>query len=321
MFIKKENCNIVNKLCSKNFFIQNKAMITFLALFFVMSAFNPYFLTIENLLLVLQQSSINSIIAVGMMFVILTRGIDLSVGSSLALSAMFCASMVYNGFNLVIVFILTLFIGIFLGFISGIIVVKGQVQPFIATLVTMTLFRGLTLLYSQGYPIAAISDKFECIGNGRFFGVPIPVIITAIVYFLAYFILKYTRFGRYVYAVGSNEEATKLAGINISKIKLYVYMICGLLSSLAGLILVSRLSSSQPTAGIGYELDAIAAVVLGGTSLFGGKGNIIGTLMGSLIIGLIGNSLNLLDISSYYQLIVKSIVILIAVLFDFKSRN
>jgi ribose transport system permease protein len=319
--MKKKNFNLVSKMCSKEFLIENKAIVTLLVLFCIMSLCNSYFLTVENLLLVLQQSSINSIIAVGMMLVILTKGIDLSVGSILALSGMLCASMVHSSINIVLVITCTLLIGSSLGFISGIIVVKGQVQPFIATLITMTLFRGLTLLYSQGYPIAAISDSFDYIGNGRLFGIPIPVLITLVIYLLGLCMLKYMRFGRYIYAVGSNEEATKLAGINVSNIKLYVYILCGFLSSLAALVLTSRLSSAQPTAGVGYELDAIAAVVLGGTSLFGGKGSIVGTLVGSLIIGLIGNSLNLMDISSYYQLVVKSIVILIAVLFDFKLKS
>ena len=321
MFRKNLSNYIVKHCLNKEFFIENKALTTLIFLIAVMAISNPYFLTWSNGLLILQQTSINAIIAVGMTFVILTRGIDLSVGSVLSLSGMLCASMVYHGIPIIIVIPLTMLMGALMGLVSGFIIVKGSVQPFIATLITMTLFRGLTMVYSQGYPISAESYLFECIGNSRFLGLPISVIIMVIVFSLAFYILKHTCFGRYVYALGGNEEATRLAGIQVGKVKLYVYIISGTLAALSAVILTARLSSAQPTAGNGYELDAIAAVVLGGTSLFGGKGKIIGTLMGALIIGLISNALNLMDVSSYYQLIVKAIVILIAVLFDFKLKK
>lgn len=312
---------IVKRCLNKEFLVENKAAITLVLLIGVMSLCNPYFLTWHNGLLILQQTSINAIIAVGMTFVILTRGIDLSVGSVLALSGMFCASMVCYDLPIIAVVSLTMLIGATLGLISGVIIVKGNVQPFIATLITMTLFRGVTMVYSQGYPIPAISFSFEHIGNSRFLGIPVSALIMAMVFVAAFYVLKYTRFGRYIYALGGNEEATRLAGIRVDRVKLSVYVISGILAALAAVILTARLSSAQPTAGTGYELDAIAAVVLGGTSLFGGKGKVVGTLMGALIIGLVSNALNLMDVSSYYQLIVKAVVILIAVLFDFKLKH
>ena len=313
--------HLVKRCLNKEFLVEYKAAITLVFLVGIMSVFNPYFLTWNNGLLILQQTSTNAIIAVGMTCVILTRGIDLSVGSVLALSGMFCASMVYHDMPIIVVISVTMLIGGLLGSISGLIIIKGNVQPFIATLITMTLFRGLTMVYSQGYPIPAVSPSFEYIGNSRFCGIPISVLIMMTVFMMAFYVLKYTRFGRYVYALGGNEEATRLAGIHVDKIKLSVYVISGVLAGLAALILTARLSSAQPTAGTGYELDAIASVVLGGTSLFGGKGKIMGTLMGALIIGLISNALNLMDVSSYYQLIVKAVVILVAVLFDFKLKH
>ncbi|WP_116964150.1 ribose ABC transporter permease [Fastidiosibacter lacustris] len=309
------------KFLSKQFLIEYKAAIVLIIMVIVMSCLNEYFLTWSNILVVLQQTSVNAIIAVGMTFVILTKGIDLSVGSVLALCGMICAFLLYWECPLYIVIPLTILVGIVLGAISGIIVTKGVVQPFIATLITMTLFRGLTMVFSNGYPVATSSDAFAVIGTWRLFGVPVSVYITAMIFGSAFYILKYTRFGRYVYATGGNEEAAKLAGIRINNIKLAVYVISGALAAVAAMVITSRLSSAQPTAGTGYELDAIAAVVLGGTSLFGGKGKIIGTLMGALIIGLLSNALNLMDVSSYYQMIVKAFVILIAVLFDFKVKN
>lgn len=197
-------------------------------------------------------------------------------------------------------------------------------QAFIATLVAMTLVRGLTLVYTDGRPISTgftdVADNFATIGTGYLLGVPVPVWIMAITFLAAWYLLNHTRLGRYIYALGGNEAATRLSGINVDRIKITVYALSGLLSALAGLIVTSRLSSAQPTAGAGYELDAIAAVVLGGTSLMGGKGSIIGTLLGALIIGFLNNALNLLDVSSYYQMIAKALVILLAVLIDTKRK-
>jgi len=220
---------------------------------------------------------------------------------------------------------LTLGAGALLGGVSGLIIAKGKVQAFIATLVTMTALRGVTMVYTEGRPISTGfsegSDHFAWLGTGYLLGLPVPIWLMAIVFLLAWYLLNHTRLGRYIYALGGNESATRLSGINVARVKLAVYGLCGMLSALAGLIVTSRLSSAQPTAGMGYELDAIAAVVLGGTSLMGGKGRIMGTLIGALIIGFLNNALNLLDVSSYYQMIAKASVILLAVMVDNKSNR
>ena len=264
--------------------------------------------------------AIVSIIAVGMTFVILIAGIDLSVGSVLALTGAIAASLVGSEYPILLVIPAVLVLGTLLGGISGAIVAKGKVQAFIATLVTMTLLRGVTMVYTDGRPISTgfsdAADQFAFLGTGYLLGIPVPIWLMAIVFAVAWYILKHTRIGRYIYALGGNEAATQLSGINVNKIKIFVFAVSGFLSALAGLIVTSRLSSAQPTAGVSYELDAIAAVVVGGTSLMGGKGRVMGTLIGALIIGFLNNALNLLDISSYYQMIAKALVILVAVLAD-----
>lgn len=306
-----------------SYLIEQKALIALAILVIVVSFLNPHFFSVGNLLNIFRQTSINAIIAVGMTAVILTAGIDLSVGSVLALCGAVAASMVAAQWSIFIVIPATLLLGLLLGSISGLIVAKGKVQPFIATLVMMTLLRGATLVYTDGRPIATgFSDNanaFAWFGIGRVFGIPAPIWIMAFVFLIAWALLHHTRWGRYVYALGGNEAATRLSGIRVDRIKIMVYGVAGLLSALAGIIVTARLSSAQPTAGTGYELDAIAAVVLGGTSLAGGKGKIIGTLLGALIIGFLNNALNLLDVSSYYQMIAKALVILAAVLVDRKA--
>ncbi|RQW64945.1 ribose ABC transporter permease [Vibrio viridaestus] len=312
------------KLFSKAWLIEQKSLIALLFLIVVVSFLNPNFFTVDNILNILRQTSINAIIAVGMTLVILTAGIDLSVGSVLALCGAFAATMVQMEWPTFITLVVTLGAGAVLGGISGLAIAKGKVQAFIATLVTMTLLRGVTMVYTDGRPISTgftdAADAFAWFGTGYLFGIPVPVWLMAFVFAGAWYLLNHTRFGRYVYALGGNESATRLSGINVDRVKLGVYAICGLLSALAGLIVTSRLSSAQPTAGMGYELDAIAAVVVGGTSLMGGKGKITGTLIGALIIGFLNNALNLLDVTSYYQMIAKALVIFLAVLVDNKNK-
>jgi len=273
----------------------------------------------------LRQTSINAIIAAGMTFVILTGGIDLSVGSILAICGAVSASMLAGGVNGYVVLIVTLILGTILGAISGSFISYGKLQAFITTLVAMTLLRGATLVFTNGKPISmGFGDNamlFDTIGGGYLLGIPVPIYIMVVVFVICNYILKNTKFGRYVFAVGGNEEATKLSGINVEKLKVKVYAISGGLAALAGIIITSRLGSAQPTAGTGYELDAIAAVVLGGTSLSGGVGSISGTITGALIIGVLGNALNLLDVSSYYQMMIKALVILAAVLIDRKTNK
>lgn len=288
----------------------------------VISIMSPNFLTIHNIFNVLRQVSINALIAFGMTFVILTGGIDLSVGSILALTGAVTAGFLAGGMDPILAMSLGLLLGAVLGAINGIIIAKGKVAPFIATLATMTIYRGLTLVYTEGKPISGLGDSlsFQLLGKGYFLGIPVPIVTMILAFAILYFILKKTTFGRRVYAVGGNEEASKLSGINTDRIKIYVYSLTGALAALAALILTSRLNSAQPTAGNMFELDAIAAVVLGGTSLTGGRGWIVGTVIGALIIGVLNNGLNLIGVSSFFQQVVKGLVILVAVLLDRKKE-
>lgn len=260
-----------------------------------------------------------------MTFVILTGGIDLSVGSILGFSGAIAASLVVSGQNIVLAVIAAIAVGAGIGFINGLVISKGKLQPFIATLASMTILRGATLVFTDGKPITTGTTEgalaFGKIGGGSILGIPTPALMMIIAFLVCAYILNQTRMGRYTYALGGNEEATKLSGLNTDKIKIFAYTMSGVLAAIAGIIITSRLFSAQPTAGDGYELDAIAAVVLGGTSLSGGKGKITGTIIGVLIIGILSNALNLLDVSSYYQMIAKGIVILIAVLADRKGAK
>ena len=296
-------------------------LLALLLIVVVITILEPSFMTTTNVLNVLRQVSISALIAFGMTFIILTGGIDLSVGSTLALTGAIAASMLASGMDPVFVMLVTLLLGAVLGMINGVIIAKGKVAPFIATLATMTIYRGLTLVYTDGSPISGLGDSitFQMVGKGYFFGIPVPVLTMLIAFFALWFILHKTTFGRRVYAVGGNENASRLSGINTDRVKIMVYSLTGMLAALSAIILTSRLNSAQPTAGTSYELDAIAAVVLGGTSLTGGKGWIFGTLVGALIIGVLNNGLNLIGVSSFFQQVVKGVVILIAVLIDRKK--
>lgn len=297
------------------------SLVGLLLIIVVLSVTADNFLSVNNLLNVLRQVSINALIAFGMTFVILTGGIDLSVGSILALSSALSAGMMAGGMDTWLAVILGLAAGMVMGAVNGFLVAKGRLAPFIVTLATMTVFRGLTLVYTDGKPITGMNKDFAMLGKGYFLQIPMPIIWMVISFAVLYIILRHTTFGRRVYAIGSNEEATWLSGISTSKVKIFVYAISGLLAAISGMILTSRLNSAQPTAGTSYELDAIAAVVLGGTSLSGGKGWIVGTLIGAVIIGVLDNGLNLLNVSSFYQQVVKGAVILVAVLLDRSKKN
>lgn len=298
-----------------------KSGIGLIGLIIILSFLSEYFLTLPNLLNVARQVSINAILAFGMTFVILTGGIDLSVGSILALTATITAKLLATGYHPVIAIAVGLIAGIVLGLLSGVLIAKGKMAPFIVTLGMMTIARGFTLILADGRPISGFAKSFRFLGAGYIGRVPFPVLIMIVIFVICFIVLKKTTFGRYVYAVGGNEKATKLSGINIDTIKMGVYALSGLLAAISGIILTSRLNSAQPTAGTGYELDAIAAVVLGGTSLAGGQGGVIGTIVGALIIGILNNGLNLLDVSSFYQLVAKGAVILIAVFLDRRSQG
>ena len=299
------------------------AQIALAVLVLMVCIISPEFRSLHNILSLLRQSAINGIIAFGMTCVILTGGIDLSVGSVLCLSSLLCASMIKTGIPAFWAMSATLLIGLAQGGVNGLMIVRGKLQPFIATLVSMTAYRGIAMIFSNGRPISNLGKSMLLynLGKGSLLGIPVPVLLFALLFTIFYILLKHTVFGRQIYATGSNSKAALLAGISVDKVRFIVYGISGFTSALTGLILVSRLSSAQPTMGTGFELDAIAAVALGGTSMSGGRGKILGTLTGVLIIATLNNSMNILGISSYYQQVAKAVVILLAVLSDKKKGS
>lgn len=307
------------------FLSRNKPLVGLIVLMAVVAILSPSFLTVDNLLNILRQTSINAVIAVGMTYVILSGGIDLSVGSVLAFCGAVCAWLVAGDMSIWLAIPISLLLGAGLGAVNGVVIGTGGVQPFVATLVAMTMLRGATLVFTDGRPITtgtgAAADAFWSVGGGYLLGIPVPVVIAGVVFAVCGLVLTRTRFGRYTYAVGGNEVVARLSGIRVNLEKTTIYALSGLLAALAGVILTARLESAQPTAGAGYELDAIAAVVVGGTSLSGGKGTLFGTLVGALIIGVLNNALNLMDVSSYYQMIAKGAVILLAVLADSRKSS
>lgn len=275
------------------------------------------FLTISNWTIIITQVSINALLAFGVTFVIITGGIDLSVGSIVAVAGVVAALLASQAdFPLVVPVLGGLIAGLVFGFINGLIITKSKIAPFIVTLGIMTIGRGLALILSKGRPISNLSDSFNFIGGGDVFGIPFPIIVLIIVFIISYLLLKNTVFGRYVYAIGGNEQAAWASGINVNKIKMSVYALCGTLAGLAGILLTSRITTGQPNAGAGFELDAIAAAIIGGTSTSGGTGTIMGTLIGALLIGVINNGLDLLNVSSYYQQVIMGAIIIGAVLLD-----
>jgi len=304
----------------KKFASKNTALIGLLVLMIIVTMIDTTFIQISNLSNVLRQVSINGLIALGMTLVILIGGIDLSVGSVFGLTGAILAGMLMAGFNPVLALIIVLILGILLGSLNGLLIAKGKLQAFIATLGTMAIFRGILQVYTDGRPITGFDSNFiDYIGRGYLLGIPVPTIILIVATLIMIFITKKTVFGKEIYAVGGNQRAAVLSAINVDKVKIKVYAISGLLTTISGVILLSRLNSAQPTAGNAYEMDAIAAVVLGGTSMAGGKGRITGTFIGILMIGVISNALNILNVSSFYQNIVKGVVILLAVLIDRKK--
>lgn len=304
----------------KKFASKNTALIGLLVLMIIVTMIDTTFIQISNLSNVLRQVSINGLIALGMTLVILIGGIDLSVGSVFGLTGAILAGMLMAGFNPVLALIIVLILGILLGSLNGLLIAKGKLQAFIATLGTMAIFRGILQVYTDGRPITGFdSDFIDYIGRGYLLGIPVPTVILIVATLIMIFITKKTVFGKEIYAVGGNQRAAALSAINVDKVKIKVYAISGLLTTISGVILLSRLNSAQPTAGNAYEMDAIAAVVLGGTSMAGGKGRITGTFIGILMIGVISNALNILNVSSFYQNIVKGVVILLAVLIDRKK--
>ena len=282
----------------------------------LLTILTPDFLTVSNLLNVLQQTSINAVIAIGMTFVILSGGIDLSVGSLVALSGVALAYSLQAGAPLPLAIAAGLAAGSAAGLVNGLLITRGKLPPFIATLGMMSVARGITLFWTDGRPVSGFDAAFRSLATGRVLMVPAPVLIAALLYLAAHLVLTRTRFGLYVYAIGGNEEATRLSGVGVRFHKTMVYVLAGLMSAVASVILTARLNSAQPIAGMMYELDAIAATVIGGTSLLGGSGTIGGTLIGALVMGVLRNGLNLLGISSFLQQVVIGLVIIAAVLVD-----
>lgn len=304
-----------------------QSLIALVLLCIGISLMSDKFLTVDNAWNVMRQISVNICISVGMTLVVLTSGIDLSVGSVLAFCGAITAGLLksgielpsnnlYVGFTMLGAILVGLIAGALLGLFNGWTITRFKVPPFVATLAMLTIARGLTLLWTKGFPISNLGDSFAYIGTGWFLGIPLPVWISVLVIVSAVVITQKTALGRYIYAIGGNEHASKLSGININKVKLIVYSIAGALAAVGGIIVTSRLDSAQPNAGISYELDSIAAVVIGGTSLSGGRGTIMGTVLGAIIIGVLNNGLVLLNVSPFWQQVVKGGVILLAVIID-----
>lgn len=311
----------------KTTLLRFQSLIALFLMCLVLSFLSDKFLTVDNTWNVMRQISVNVTISVGMTLVILTAGIDLSVGSILALCGAITAGLLRNGIeipgaNLYVGFTLLggLLVGMLagagLGWFNGWTITRFKVPPFIATLAMLTIARGLTMLWTKGYPVTGLGEKFAFIGTGWFLRIPVPVWISALIVLMAVGITNKTRLGRYIYAVGGNESAARMSGLNIKKIKIIVYSISGILAAIGGIMVTSRLDSAQPNAGMSYELDSIAAVVIGGTSLSGGKGTIMGTVQGALIIGVLNNGLVLLNVSPFWQQVIKGLVILGAVIVD-----
>ena len=322
--LNKQNSHNKNQLKDNfiNVLSKFKAGIGLMILVIFLSFASDYFLTFNNILNVLRQVSIIGIVAYGMTFVILSGGIDLSVGSVLALSSAITAGVMSSTHSFLLAVLAGLATGAVMGTFTGFLVSKAKMPSFIVTLAMMSIGRGLTLIYTGGRPISeGFTDLFNYIGGGYIGPIPFPVILLIILLGIGYLVLNNTPYGRYIYALGGNEDATRLSGINTDKIKMTVFTISGIMAAVSGIVLASRLGSAQPQAGTGYELDAIATVVLGGTSLAGGQGGIIGTLMGALIIGVLNNGMTLLGVSSFFQQVVKGLVILLAVYIDRRTRE
>ena len=282
----------------------------------VLSLLSSHFFTTENLLNVSLQASITAIVAVGMTFVILSGGIDLSVGSVVAVAGIATTSALAGGHGYVAAIVGGIAVGLVSGAFAGGIVTRLRVAPFIVTLALMTVWRGLAFVITEGRPVWDLPAGFASLGGARLLGIPVPSVVMGLVFVTAHVALRHTRWGRRLYAVGGNPEAARLAGIATERVVASAYVLCGGLAALGGILLASRMNSGQPNAGLMLELDVIAAVVVGGTSLSGGRGSVLGTFLGTMLIAILRNGLNLLDVNSYVQQVVVGAVILLAVLLD-----
>jgi ribose transport system permease protein len=287
----------------------------------VFSALSPVFLTAPNWINILQQSSINAAIALGMTLVIISGGIDLSVGPTAALSAVIGASLMVSGVPVPLAIMASLGVGMLCGLFNGVLVAYAGLQPFIVTLGGLSLYRALALIYTGGNPVFGIPPEFRALTNGTVFGVPNPVVAVAIIALILWVVLNKTPLGEYILAVGGNEEAARIAGVPVAKTKVATFVISGTLASNAALILVGRLGAAEPTIGNLWELDAIAAAAIGGASLMGGKGSIVGTIIGAIILGALRNGLTLMNVQAFYQLLATGVIIIVAMLIDRATRG
>lgn len=288
----------------------------------ILSFISSNFLTVTNLLNVVRQIAVNGILAIGMTIVCLTGGIDLSVGSIVAFSGIIAAGLLRDtSYPIIVVVLAAIAVGAVCGLYNGYFVAYWNAAPFVVTLSMMTIARGMTYVYSDGRPISNLRTEFLTIGKGSIAGIPIPTLILAVVFILGSIMLTKLKFGRHVYAVGGNENAAMVSGINVKRIKMMVYVLSGIACGIAAIILTARVSAGLPQAGESYELDAIAATVIGGTSLSGGRGRLWGTIVGAILLGIVNNGLDLLNVSSFYQQIVKGLIILGAILIDSKRNN
>lgn len=285
------------------------------------SVLSPVFFTLPNLLNILQQSSINALIALGMTLVIISGGIDLSVGPTAALSAVLGATLMVSGVPVPLAVLATLAVGISSGIFSGSLIAYAGLQPFIVTLGGLSLFRALALIYTDGNPVFGIPLEFRSLVNTTLLGIPVPILVVAVIALVLWTVMNKTPLGEYILAIGGNEEAARVAGVPVKRTKVIVYVISGMLASLASLILIGRLGAAEPTIGNLWELDAIAAAAIGGASLMGGKGSIFGTLIGVIILGALRNGLTLLNIQAFYQLLAIGLIIILAMLIDRATRG
>lgn len=295
--------------------------IALLVMFIALSVASSSFLTVTNIFNILKQNSVYGILAVGMTFVIVTGGIDLSVGAIVAIAACFAASLAQEGTTTPILaaILAGLLIGVACGAFSGFFIAFMNIPAFIATLATMTIARGIVYVFTDGRPVTGVSNAYKYIGRASWGVVPVAVVLYAAFLIAGTFLLKYTRYGRHVFAVGGNKQAARVSGINVRRVEFLVYVISGFCSAFGGILLSSRIQTGQPAGGNGYELDAITAAVIGGASLSGGKGSVFGSFIGILVVGILTNGLDLLNVSSYYQQIIKGAIILLAVLADRKK--
>jgi inositol transport system permease protein len=297
-------------------------VVAFILVCVVLSVVTPKFLTVQNLMIIVTQVSINALLAFGVTFVIITGGIDLSIGSMVAVTGVVAASFAHpDTYPVIVPITVGLLAGLAFGAFNGFVITRSNVPPFIVTLGTMTMGRGLALILSKGRPVSNLSDSFNFIGGGKILGVPTLILILLVMFAICTVLLRKTVLGRYIYAVGGNEQAARASGIELNTIKMAVYTLCGGLAALAGILLTSRITTGQPNAGAGFELDAIAAAIIGGTSTSGGSGTMTGTLIGALLIGVISNGLDLLNVTSYYQQVVMGAIIIGAVVLDSVNRK